>query len=77
MERTISAERAANARAVAEAKGRHVGRPVAHPAGKIECARLLKDQGAGLGTIATKTGIPKTSLHRHLTDAAPRATPTS
>lgn len=66
MERTFTAERAANARAVAEATGRHVGRPVAHPADKIEYARLLKAQGASLGAIATKTGIPKTSLHRYL-----------
>ena len=66
MERTFTAERAANARAVAEAKGRHIGRPVAHPADKIEYARLLKAQGASLGAIATKTGIPKTSLHRYL-----------
>lgn len=42
MERTFTAERAANARAVAQAKGRHIGRPVAHPADKIEYARLLK-----------------------------------
>lgn len=67
MERTFAAERAASARAVAEAKGRHVGRPVAHPADRIEYARLLKAQGASLGAIATKTGIPKTSLHRYLT----------
>ena len=67
MERTFTAERAANARAVAEAKGRHIGRPVAHPADKIEYAQLLKAQGASLGAIATKTGIPKTSLHRYLT----------
>ena len=70
MERTFTAERAANARAVAEAKGRHVGRPVAHPADKIEYARLLKAQGASLVAIATKTGIPKTSLHRYLTAEA-------
>lgn len=37
------------------------------PADKIEYARLLKAQGASLGAIATKTGIPKTSLHRYLT----------
>lgn len=36
MERTFTAERAAHARAVAEAAGRHVGRPVAHPAERIE-----------------------------------------
>ncbi|MGW5248564.1 helix-turn-helix domain-containing protein, partial [Streptomyces sp. NPDC004129] len=55
-----------NARAVAEAAGRRVGRPVAHPADKIDYARLLKQQGGGLGEIAAKTGIPKTSLHRYL-----------
>jgi DNA invertase Pin-like site-specific DNA recombinase len=71
MERTFTAERAAHARAVAEAAGRPVGRPVAHPADKIEYARLLKAQGHSLGKIATKTGIPKTSLHRYLADVAP------
>jgi DNA invertase Pin-like site-specific DNA recombinase len=70
MERTFTAERAANARAVAEAKGRHVGRPVAHPSDKIEYARLLKAKGASLGTIAAKTGIPKTSLQRYLASEA-------
>jgi DNA invertase Pin-like site-specific DNA recombinase len=66
MERTFTAERAAHARAVAEAAGRRVGRPVAHPDDKIEYARLLKAQGRTLGQIAAKTGIPKTSLHRYL-----------
>jgi DNA invertase Pin-like site-specific DNA recombinase len=67
MERTFTAERAAHARAVAETTGRRVGRPVAHPpADKIGYARLLNAQGASLGKIATKTGIPKTSLHRYL-----------
>jgi hypothetical protein len=36
MECTVTAERAAGAQASAEAKGRYVGRPVAHPAGRIE-----------------------------------------
>ena len=66
MERTFTAERAAHARAVAQASNRHVGRPLAHPADKIEYARLLKAQGSSLGMIAAKTGIPKTSLHRYL-----------
>ena len=66
MERTFTAERAAHARAVAEAAGRRVGRPVAHPADKIEYARLLKEQGLSLGAIAKKTNIPKTSLHRYI-----------
>lgn len=60
MERTFTAERAASARAAAKARGR----PVAHPADSIEYATLLKAQGASLGTIVAKTGIPKTSLHR-------------
>ncbi|WP_432973786.1 recombinase family protein [Dactylosporangium sp. CA-233914] len=60
MERTFTAERAANARAVAEANGRHVGRQIAHPPEKIEYARLLKAQGHSLGAITAKTSIPKT-----------------
>lgn len=71
MERTFTAERAAHARTVAEASGRHVGRPVAHSPEKIEHARLLHAQGDSLAVIAGKTGIPKTSLHRYLT--SPRA----
>jgi DNA invertase Pin-like site-specific DNA recombinase len=70
MERTFTAERAAHARAVAEAAGRQVGRPVAHPAEKIEHARLLKATGDSLAVISRKTGIPKTSLHRYLAATA-------
>lgn len=43
-----------------------MGRPVAHAAEKIEYAGLLQVQGASLGAIATKTGIPNTSLRRYL-----------
>ncbi|WP_433464078.1 recombinase family protein [Spirillospora sp. CA-128828] len=68
MERTFTAERAAHARTVAEAAGRQIGRPIDHPEDKIEYARLLKAQGDSLGVIAAKTGIPKTSLHRYLSD---------
>ena len=73
MERTFTAERAAHARAVAEAAGRQVGRPLAHPGEKIEHARLLKAQGDSLAVIAGKTGIPKTSLHRYLVGVVPTA----
>jgi DNA invertase Pin-like site-specific DNA recombinase len=69
MERTYTAERAAHARAVAEAAGRQVGRPLAHPADKIEYARLLRGQGHSYGQISAKTSIPKTSLHRYLAPA--------
>lgn len=75
MERTFTAERAAHARSVAEAAGRHIGRPVAHPEDKIEYARLLKAQGESLGKIAAKTGIPKTSLHRYLEIASAEKRP--
>jgi DNA invertase Pin-like site-specific DNA recombinase len=73
MERTFTAERAA--RAVAEAKGRHIGRPTAWPDDKIDYARLLREQGNSLGEIASKTGIPKTSLHRYLTPATKQQEP--
>jgi DNA invertase Pin-like site-specific DNA recombinase len=77
MERTFTAERAAHARSVAEAAGRQIGRPVAHPADSIDYARLLRAQGATLGQIADKTKIPKTSLHRYLSPApAADTTPT-
>lgn len=66
MERTSTVERAAHARAVAEAAGRCVGWPVAHPAGMVECVWLLQD----LDQIATKTAIPKTSC----TDTSPMST---
>jgi DNA invertase Pin-like site-specific DNA recombinase len=72
MERTFTAERAAHARAVAEANNRRTGRPLAHPADKIEFAQLLKGQGHTLGQIAAKTGIPKTSLHRYLIGTPPQ-----
>jgi DNA invertase Pin-like site-specific DNA recombinase len=55
MEHTFTAERAANARAVAEAAGRQVGRPVAHPADKIEYARS-----------PPRPAFPKATLHRYL-----------
>ena len=66
MERTFTAERAAHARAVAEAAGKPTGRPVAHSPAAIEHARLLRSQGASFGVIATKTGIPKASTWRYV-----------
>ncbi|MEU0500254.1 helix-turn-helix domain-containing protein [Nocardia sp. NPDC005998] len=67
MERTFTVER--TARAVAESKGRHIGRPTTWPDDKIDYAPLPREQGNSLGEIASKTGIPKTSLHRYLTTA--------
>lgn len=66
MERVWTAERAAHARAVAEAAGKRTGRPRAHAEGTIDYARLLRDKGASLSEVSEKTGIPKSSLTRYL-----------
>ena len=66
MERTYTLERAAHARAVATAKGRRIGRPVAVDPGKLEWAAHLRDTGATIAEIVAKTGIARTSLYRHL-----------
>jgi DNA invertase Pin-like site-specific DNA recombinase len=66
MERTYTIERAAHARAVATAKGRRVGRPVLVDAAKIEWAAHLREQRHTIAEIVEKTGVPRTSLYRHL-----------
>ena len=66
MERTYTIERAAHARAVATAKGRRVGRPVLVDAAKVEWAAHLREGGHTIAEIVEKTGIPRTSLYRHL-----------
>jgi DNA invertase Pin-like site-specific DNA recombinase len=66
MERTYTMERAAHARAVATAKGRRVGRPVLVDPGKLEWAAHLRETGSTIAEIIEKTGIPRTSLYRHL-----------
>ena len=62
-------EHAVSVPVVAEAAGRGIGRPVAHPAAAIARARLLRARGASYGEISIETGIPKTSLHRYLAQA--------
>jgi len=66
MERTYTIERAAHARAVATAKGRRVGRPVLVDQAKLEWAAHLRESGHTVAEIVEKTGIPRTSLYRHL-----------
>jgi DNA invertase Pin-like site-specific DNA recombinase len=73
MERTYSIERAAHARAVATAKGRRIGRPILVDPAKLDYAAHLRDSGQTIAEIVAKTGIPHTSLYRHL---PPRAAPT-
>jgi DNA invertase Pin-like site-specific DNA recombinase len=66
MERTYTLERAAHARQVAAAKGRRIGRPVLVDPANLEWASHLRDQGHTIAEIVKKTGIPRTSLYRHL-----------
>ncbi len=66
MERTYTAERAAHARAVATAQGRRVGRPVLVNAKQINYAAHLRKEGHTMGEIVAETGIPRSSLYRHL-----------
>jgi len=71
MERTYTLERAAHARAVATAKGRRVGRPVTVDPTKLDYAAHLRAAGHTIAEIVTKTGIPRTSLYRHLPPRPP------
>ena len=73
MERTYTIERAAHARAVATAKGRRIGRPVLVDPDKLAYAAHLRDSGHTIAEIVAKTGIPRSSLYRHL---PPRPAPT-
>ncbi len=66
MERTYTLERAAHARAVATAKGRRVGRPVVVDPAKLAWAAHLRETGHTVAEIVARTGIPRTSLYRHL-----------
>ncbi len=66
MERTYAIERAAHARAVATAKGRRIGRPVLVDPAKLAWAAHLRQSGHTIAEIVAKTGIPRTSLYRHL-----------
>jgi DNA invertase Pin-like site-specific DNA recombinase len=66
MERTYTLERAAHARAVATAKGRRVGRPVTVNPDRLEYAAHLRAGEHTIAEIVAKTGIPRTSLYRHL-----------
>ncbi len=70
MERTYTLERAAHARAVATAKGRRVGRPVTVDPAKLDYPHLRAAEHT-IAEIVTKTGIPRTSLYRHLPPRPP------
>jgi DNA invertase Pin-like site-specific DNA recombinase len=71
MERTYSLERTAHARAVATSKGRRTGRPVIVDPHKLAWAEHLREAGHTVAEIVDKTGIPRTSLYRHLPPRPP------
>ncbi|MEV7574352.1 recombinase family protein [Pseudarthrobacter sp. NPDC089323] len=72
MERTYAAERAAHARAVASANGRRTGRPSVVDPDKLEHAIMLRDKGAPMREIVSKTGLARTTLYRHMPPRSPR-----
>lgn len=69
MERTYSLERAAGARAAAEAKGRRTGRPTVVDPDKLAYAAHLRNTDHTIAEIVAKTGITRTTLYRHLPKA--------
>jgi len=66
MERTYTLERAAQARAVATAKGRRIGRPSVVDPRKLAYAQHPREAGDTIVEIVAKTGITRSSLYRHL-----------
>ena len=66
MERTYAVERAAHARTVATEKGRRVGRPSVVTDAQLAHATQLRDAGATIAEIVTKTGLTRSTLYRHL-----------
>jgi DNA invertase Pin-like site-specific DNA recombinase len=71
MEWTYALERAAHARAVATSRGRRTGRPVTVDPNKLAWAAHLREAGHTIAEIVDKTGIPRTSLYRHLPPRPP------
>lgn len=53
------------------AKGRRVGRPVVVDANNLAWAAHLRDAGHTVAEVVAKTGIPRTSLYRHLPPRPP------
>lgn len=66
MECTYTVERAAHARAVATAKGRHIGRPRLATDDQLEYAAHLRDTDHTIAEIVAKTGLTHSSLYRYL-----------
>lgn len=66
MERVFMRERAAHARAVAEAKGKQPGRPRRLDAKKLAAARAAIDAGQSVDDVAAMLAVSRATLYRHL-----------
>ncbi len=71
MDRTYTCERAAHARAVAAAHGRHVGRPSLLDPAVLAYAAHLRDAGHTMAQIVAETGMTRSSLYRYLPPRPP------
>jgi len=71
MEGTYTCERAAHARAVAAAHGRHVGRPSLLDPAVLAYAVHLRDAGHTMTQIVAETGMTRSSLYRYLPPRRP------
>ena len=67
-EKALIQERVKAGVARAKAQGKHVGRPRRDI--DLDLARLLREQGHGYRRVAKMMGIPKSTLVRHLGEAA-------
>lgn len=68
MERVWNRERAAHARAVAEANGKQTGRPRALTADRVALARRMKASGESIPTICDALQVSRATLYRALSD---------
>ncbi|GEL46616.1 resolvase [Cellulomonas hominis] len=67
MERTYMLERVSHARAVAESAGKQVGRPRTVTDEQLRYAAHLRDvEHLTIRQVSARTGIPRTTLYRHL-----------
>jgi len=71
MEQTYTSERAAHARAVAAAHGRHTGRPSRLDPAVLADAASLRAAGHTMAQIAERTGMKRSSLYRYLPPRPP------
>lgn len=68
MERTFMRERAAHARAVAEANGRQPGRPRKLTGAQLAAARAALDAGQPVDQVAAAFDVSRATLYRYLAE---------